>query len=480
MNSPVPFIYSQPNNSWKGKTFKQITSSIDKNKIIDKENDFDINIFFRSMPLSIYRRNKNLNNNNCSFSKNRISSSIDELNMPGSTITIKDNNINNGLVNILDINLPSNLYTPTSLNNNHIQTTSTNNNNCLSQETNARRRVRSAGMIRKKYSDDGTNKINYCINTNQYLQSRTKTFEKNNYNYIRQGSALVKPGDSLSKSNIYTSNTTTQCPKYKLTTEITFKYQWIDGIYYDVIVPEGYYSIEDFNTILQQTMISNTHHFINKSTKTSIFLLNFSFNISTSTIELQSLPANVYIYNNIDYEVAVPSWNLLPTWDVPLNTLYPVIIVTDNKIGNLIGFSPGAYPPNLITTNNGFLQQSTVQLLNNKTAYIAISTFESHLFSKYVQIFYKPSNSQFATQGAVSSSSLVTRKKYDTVNNAAIKTNNLLNTGTATMNALAYGGPDSTYTVKDKKGYPIKQTPVISKYTGKLCAKNVSKISNMI
>ena len=34
MSSPVPYIYAQSNISWKGKTFKQITSSIKKNKTI--------------------------------------------------------------------------------------------------------------------------------------------------------------------------------------------------------------------------------------------------------------------------------------------------------------------------------------------------------------------------------------------------------------------------------------------------------------
>ena len=472
MDSPVPYIYPQKHISWKGKTFKQITTSIEKNKIIDTKNEFDVNLFFRSMPLPIYRRNINIKK--FSNSKYRVSSSIDELNMPGSTITTNDNY--DGLVNILDINISNNSYTPTSLSN--VNTTSTNSNNCLSQETNAKRRVRSAGMIRKSFKQDGTNNINYCVNTNQYLQSRTRSFDTNQYNYIRQGSALVKPGDSLSKSNIYTSNTNS-CSKYNINKDVTIQYQWIDSNYRDVIIPQGFYSIEDLNLLLHNTMISNTHYLIDSTTKTSIFFLNMVYNTSTGNIELQSNPMNSNIYDyNSRYIIPIPPGLNYPLWYPTFNSIYPVFILTEKYICDILGFSSGAYPPNIITDNN-YLQQTQVLLMNNQTIYIAESSFKPLIYPNYIKIFYKPSNSQFATQGAVSSSSLVTRKKYDTITDAAYKTNGILNVGTATMNALAYSGTDSTYTIKDKKGYPIKKTPVISKYTGELCEKYASKISNM-
>lgn len=85
--------------------------------------------------------------------------------------------------------------------------------------------------------------------------------------------------------------------------------------------------------------------------------------------------------------------------------------------------------------------------------------------NSYVASFYKPNNSQFATQGAVSSSSRIARLKYNTITDTAYKYTAAY--GTSTANALAYGVPDGGYTLKSRMGYPNKQTPVFPKYSNK-------------
>jgi hypothetical protein len=77
-------------------------------------------------------------------------------------------------------------------------------------------------------------------------------------------------------------------------------------------------------------------------------------------------------------------------------------------------------------------------------------------------VYYKPNNPEFAQQGGVSSSARITRLKYDTItNNGGLFTRAY---GPATGNALAYGGSTQTYTIKDKIGFPLTKTPVVSKY----------------
>ena len=76
--------------AWKGKTLRQITSSIQKNKV---ENDvYQPSNIFRALPLKIYRREIAMNistNNGCASS--RISSSIDELARPGGSMIATPN-----------------------------------------------------------------------------------------------------------------------------------------------------------------------------------------------------------------------------------------------------------------------------------------------------------------------------------------------------------------------------------------------------
>jgi len=79
--------------------------------------------------------------------------------------------------------------------------------------------------------------------------------------------------------------------------------------------------------------------------------------------------------------------------------------------------------------------------------------------ARFSQVYYKPNNPKFAQEGGVSSSAQLARLKYDTItSNAALLTGPF---GPQTANALAYGGPEVTYTAKDKIGYPNIKTPVV-------------------
>jgi len=80
----------------------------------------------------------------------------------------------------------------------------------LSAEYNARRKVRSSGMIRPKY-DSKTNRETYNVQAQQYLHQRNRTFEQNQFNNIRIGDANAIPGSSSSLNNIYASNTPQYC-----------------------------------------------------------------------------------------------------------------------------------------------------------------------------------------------------------------------------------------------------------------------------
>ncbi len=86
----------------------------------------------------------------------------------------------------------------------------------------------------------------------------------------------------------------------------------------------------------------------------------------------------------------------------------------------------------------------------------------------------KLNNSRFYQQGGASASDLVSRKKLEEINNAASKTRTAY--GNETADAMAYGIANQVYTKKDKVGFPLTSTPVISKYTGEIQAKCTGSI----
>ena len=456
--------------SWKGRTFNQITSIIKKNIGINNTSNHS---FFMAQPLKIYRREitsttTNSTSTNPYTCNGKISTSIDLINMPGGSIINSLSGNSKGLENTLDINLTSNTYEKSGSCQNDIK-------NCMSQVTNARRRVRSSGIIKKQFDLTKNNDTTYHTSTNQYLVSRNKTFQQNQYYYIRQGNSNVKPGETLSVQNIYSSNGINHCKKYLITTDTSFEYQWVNRSYYTVDISSGNYTIDDINKIFQNTMIINKHYFIDNVTNTNVFLLNISYNNLNNKVELKSLKTS--------YDIFSPDIYSLPNGNNWMNYLYVgvsdggnsavtsvrVTVWTGFKILNnifqhAIGFTESSYPsiaiPILINdVNNSIPQGYTTDLVFQ-------SSFTPGLQMPYVSVYYKPNNPQFAQQGAVSASSRTVREKYNVITNNTARYRD--GYGIAVANALAYGVPENGYTIKDKIGYPNKKTPVISKFTGEM------------
>lgn len=178
--------------SWKGQTFNQITTTIQKNNATigaqDGSTPINLRNYFKSRPLKIYRREIATNAPaRCNY---RTSLRIDEFNSPNGYIISNSNN-DTGLENTLDINLSENVYMRDGCNLN-------NTDSCMTQASNALRRVRSSGMIKRKY-DPISNNSTYFTNTNQYLNNRNKTYRQNLFTFtdpVSGCSAIYKPSNA--------------------------------------------------------------------------------------------------------------------------------------------------------------------------------------------------------------------------------------------------------------------------------------------
>jgi len=440
---------------WKGQTFNQIHSVIKKNDLANYALSGDRSKF-KANPLKIYRREivtQDLSNCNP-----RTSLKVDIFNQPNGTINNTSSSVKNGLANIIDNNIP----------NNSCETYE----NCsvvTSAEENARRRVRSSGMMRKKY-DSSRNTDNYYTSSKQYLDSRNLTFEKNQYNYIRMGDASVKPGSSLSSGNVYRSNGINNCKKYYIAEALTFQYIWIDNTTVTVDVPAGYYYISEINDLLKLKMIENYHFYMKDQFGIApynyydalTFLLNISFDNNSNKLQLQSFRTDDVLHPIQDYTIpSEASWSKPPS----ASPLFPQFKIEANAMQDALGITAADYPTN-----------------QTANATLTLQTFDSYenpgLQPNYTKLYYKPNNSQFATQGAVSSSDLITRKKYNTITDSAASFRNAL--GQSVSNALAYGVPANGYTIKDKIGYPLKKTPTFSKYNDDMLKCEVRTFKNAI
>lgn len=411
-------------NSWKGSVFYQMPSFINKNT---NKMDLTVKLMMKPLPLNIYRRTTDITPP-VNFCNSRNSLKIDDLNRPGSTYVMEktDNTNKVGLVNYIT--------------NDITECTSTNIESCIHMpDMDARRRVRSAGMIRRKYNPSRNNDT-YCTSSKQYLVSRNRTFNQNQYNFIREGDSSVKPGTAFSKTNVYSPNGLSHCTQPYISVNLannTFQYTWINGITYNVVLPNDQYDIYKLNNYFKNTMSNNSHYFISKTNNSFNFLLNIAYDDLNKQVVLETKPRSTY--PDSDYDLP---YNRLDNWNSSMNGGV-AFIIQNTQFQHIVGFTAGTY--------SGTSQKSNIK---------------PNITTNYVTISYKPNNPQFSQQGAVSSSTLVSRKRFDVITSVGGKMKAPY--GSATANALAYGVSDHQYTLKDKIGFPVKKTPVISKYTGEV------------
>jgi len=439
--------------SWKGNVVHQISSSIQKNAV-SMATTTDFENYRRALPLKIYRREIVTNipaattNTRCVHS--RISSSIDELNRPNGSLIRMIGNDNKGLENVIEIAVPNTKYETG---------TCTDKTTCIAD--NARKRVRSGGMNRKKF-DPATGDYTYFANSKQYLTSRSKTYNQNAYHHVRHSDVLINPPTaSQSKTNIYVPNGIIHCPKTQITSDNNvFYYYWVNATgavgtntQYTITIPIGYYDLGELNVAIHNAMFNNGHYIVNKITNSPVYLVNFAYNTETRQIELQ-------LFSTSNYQT--PLTYALPTgvlWSL-VNDRVVTVQIPSTGIQSLLGFT-SAYYPALSSGNVNNASATDVPYLNN----VAHSIQPSNL-----TVSYKPNNARFAQQGGVSSSSMTDRKKYETIMNTA--TTFVAPFGKQVANALAYGVQEVTYTGKDKMGFPNTKTPTVCKWTGAVTCRD--------
>lgn len=257
--------------SWKAQTFNQIIKTIRKNENNSVLSTRNLHL---APPLKIYRKETTPST---TIKSSRTGITINDFDSPNGTSVVSRKYITQNS-SIATLDTKSMDYDNDCINKQNAV--------CFSPQHNARKRIRTSGII----------KNNYSMDTKQYLQRRSLSYDQNQYNFLQSGNTAVKPGSSASLLNIYTAQ--------------------------------------------------------------------------------QSIP------------------------------------------------SGGCVPK---------------------------------------QVVYKPKNSQFAQNGAVSSSSLIARKKYNTITSNAHEY--LLPFGAAVANAMSYGISDSIYTYKNRIAFPTKLTAKSNKYT---------------
>ena len=193
-----------------------------------------------------------------------------------------------------------------------------------------------------------------------------------------------------------------------------------------------------------------------------VYLLDIEYNLTTNKIEFRTFLSNTTIFPVNLYKPGEEGTDQIPT--VFIGTFSPYFIIPQS-LSNAFGIDAGIYPISCRTPDP---TQATNQsaVFNNSggavTMVVSSSSFTPGLNPPpFLTSYYKPNNPQFAQQGAVTASSLITRVKYNNITSNSLKYQSVL--GSTVANAMAYSGDLSMpYTLKSKMGYPQSNTPVFT------------------
>jgi hypothetical protein len=189
------------------------------------------------------------------------------------------------------------------------------------------------------------------------------------YNFIGGGITLKK-GQKLALASLqmyYSTFNITAANKNN-----SFSYVWVNGITYNVVVPDGFYDIDALNNYLHFAMVQNTHYLIS-TTGDYVYLMTLGINPSRYAVQLNCFAIRVALATTNGWTLPAGA-----TWVIPTNFIVPELVVpstTNNTFGLVIGFAAGTYPNAVIagvppaqtqtpayTTDQEFLSTFTPQV----------------------------------------------------------------------------------------------------------------------
>jgi hypothetical protein len=154
-----------------------------------------------------------------------------------------------------------------------------------------------------------------------------------------------------------------------------FGYFWTDGNFYDVTLPEGFYTIADINNYLQTiVMVQNGHYMVDANGKNVYFI--------------SIAPNSVYYTTTVVCNpVVVPVGGTNPN-GLALGNTPQLNIPSSNNFGLLLGFNAGNYPATSGTTTTFYVNgQSTPNISPVTTINVNCNLAESQTSSLVHSIY---------------------------------------------------------------------------------------------
>ena len=182
------------------------------------------------------------------------------------------------------------------------------------------------------------------LNASNVIGSSNSQFQ---YNFIGGGLKLKNAKMCVSQVTIPYSFQNLNAQYYQNTNS---RYTWVDGTVYNDVIPNGYYTVPDLNSYLQQLFISRNQYLITP-TGSYQYYIALSYNATFYSCQITTLPV----------PLVVPAG-----WTAPVGFVFstpsaicPLYSIVAQGLGTILGFPVGSYPATLtVTTGQTFISST--------------------------------------------------------------------------------------------------------------------------
>ena len=144
-----------------------------------------------------------------------------------------------------------------------------------------------------------------------------------------------------------------------------FSYTWVNGVTYEVLLPDGFYTISDLASFMQKNVMIPNGHFMLDAKGKNVYFIDFVLNSTYYAVTMTCSP------------IAIPVGGSNPN-ALPLGKVPQLNIPVNNNFGKLIGFNGGSYPALPNTTTIYYINSQNVPKISTaNTIYVQCNLAES-------------------------------------------------------------------------------------------------------
>ena len=137
--------------------------------------------------------------------------------------------------------------------------------------------------------------------------------------------------------------------------QYTFPYGVSSTRTYTVSISDGYYTVANLQSYLEQYFISQNQYYTNSTTQVNQYYISLLKNITYYTNQIICYPVPTSLPSGYISPTAGFNYNNGTAYGNPTTTRVPQVVIQNNSFGSLIGYKAGIYPLTFQTSNYNVL-----------------------------------------------------------------------------------------------------------------------------